>query len=1373
MNNALLYLGGILITVLAILFAVPRFIDWNSYRGIFEEEATRILGREVRVGGGVNVRLLPAPYVSFERLRIADVGDDGGNSIIRVESFTMWLSVPPLLRGVVEAHRVEVKKPVLSLAVNAAGTGNWRTLAVTPGALPFAPKEVALQSVTIQDGAIIVSGPERNELARFEAINGLLNAEALDGPYKFRGQADWGGTRRHVRLATAKRDPNGDVRFKAAVDVADSGNSYVLDGRLSDLADAPKLEGALSAKLALAGGARPVPGAAADAAFEAPPPAETPAASGATPAAPEPSPAPGGPATPGDAAPAPTPGGGPRGFELKAKVQGTTLALALTDIAVSLEAGTTPQLITGQARFDWAGKMRLDVDLASRWLDLDQLAHTGASRMPLEAGRSYFEKLAAALPAEADTNARLEFDQITLGGEPISNVRLAAARAGGPLELKGVRADLPGGVRLELDGVLTPTAKLPRVDGALFVSGKSLMRFLAWGLGNAEVTSGRNDGPFSLDGRFALGDDTMALTDARAELSGTPLEGELKLDLGLRKKLAMSVEGPRIDVAQIGPGLLGLSGLRGLLFGGDAPVAEGANAAGEAAPAGGSKLLDPASADLALDLKVAELVDGPRRLTDVDAEIRLERGSLAIPRLRFATPEGLAVEAEGRASDVPAAPKGTINALISAPNAEAARVFAALLDLEDTAAADVARLAALAPLRTAATLTLAGGAGNATSLVVDGTLGGGRLTASLALDGGESRWRTAPLDLTATFDSPDVARLVATLFDTPAARGKAEAARSGRVIVKAAGVPAEGLLALADVKADGLALGYRGTVRLAAPGDTGLDGSLEIAAGDARVPLALAGVGLPEGAAGVPLGGTVAVKRTAGLLTLDGEGVKLGASAVSGTVTLKSKDDGRQTVAAKLTADKAPVAALLAPLLSNVDAAQALEAAAVPEPQPARGARPAVPPPEAATAAAAPIWPEQSFDLAPLARLDGTVEVAIGALALEPGLTIGGARLAAALSPEGVSVTRLEGEAVGGRLTSALDLKRAPAGIELSGSLRIDVATKAPPAGGGGPPPPGDAAHFNVSFASRALSPAAIIAGLSGKGELTIGDATLNGNSPVAVAAVARAALTGQGPSGGPPLTEAIQEALKQGEVKLGKITVPVEISDGALKLEKVRIDMEAGRSTFATVVELETMKIDSEWQIEPRLDKTLAANPARALLPPVTVVYAGKLAEFAALVPQVAAGALERELVVRKMELDVSELERLRKEDEERARREAERRRAAEAERARLEAERLERQKALEDDQAAPPAAAPAPPPNAVQRENLMAPQPQGSGAAAPGALDDDMAGQDAGLPPAAELEAAAPPTPPTVAPSPTSQRPVRRKRPADENWRPFQTPY
>jgi len=1342
MNNALLYLGGLLITALAVLFAAPRFVDWNSYRGVFEEEASRILGREVRVGGTVNVRLLPAPYVSFERLRIADLGEDGGNSIIRIESFTMWLSVPPLLRGVLEAHRVELRRPVISLAINEDGTGNWRSLAITPGAFPFAPKEVALQSVEINDGAVIISGPSRSELTRFDAINGEFTADALEGPYKFKGAVGWNGAPRRFRLSTAKIDANGDLRFKAAVDVTGSANSYVLDGRLAGLKESPTLEGDLTAKLALS---REVASAAGGELVVEPEPA--PANGGASvPPAPEPAAKPSPPPVPEPAAQ----GAAPDSFELKSKVTGTAHGVELKDIQVSLEAGATPQLITGEASFGWGSKTRLDVALKSQWLDLDRIAHATKVSMPLEAARSYFEALASVLPMEADTNARLDFDQLTLGGEPISNVHLAAARSGGPLELKGVRADLPGGVRLELDGILTPTANVPRLDGSLFISGRSLMRFLAWGLDNPEIGRDRNDGAFRLDGKFALGDGTLALTDTAAELAGTPLKGELRLDLGDRKKLAVSIEGPRVDVAQIGSGLVGLDVLQGLLFGthptqaatngqaAEAPLppgqaADGQTGDGQPVSQPKSRLLDPATADLSLDLKVGALIDGSRVLNDFDTVVRLERGKLSISRVKFTTPDGLFVEAEGEATDVPANPKGAIRGLVLAPNAAAARTLLALLDTDGTAASELDRLSRLAPIRLAGSLDLGGSPANASALSVDGTVGGGRLTATLRLEGGRSEWRSSPFDVQASVDSPNIEDLLAALFD---ARIKVDQPTSGRAIIKATGVPATGLLAYADVTADGLALGYRGQVRLQIPGDPELDGDLKISARDARVPLALAGLSV-GGAAGTSLGGNIHVRREKATLKLDSDAITLGASTLSGQVALTSRDGG-QTIDAALTADTASFGALLAPILASGGLAAAIPAP--PEPQPAlRGQVGRAAEAYAGMAAELPavIWPEHSFDLSLLDRLDGKIALRAGSLSLEPGLGIANARIEADLSPTAIKVVRLDGDAVGGRLRSQIDLNKAPAGIALSGSLRIDIASKPPPPEVADPPP-GDAVAFAVSFSSRGLSPAGLMATLSGKGDVTVGDATLNGNSPAAVAAVARAALTGKGPGSGNALTEAIKASLKEGEVKLGKLSIPAQISDGALKLDKVQIDMSEGRSTFVTAVELATMKVDSEWQIESKIATGPASKASRALLPPVTVVYAGKLSAFASLVPNVSAGALERELVVRKLEFDVGELERLRKLDEERSRREAERR------------------KALEEDQPQP-VPAPAPPAGAGGADYQIQ-----SGSSS--SFEDPAAA--AVTRPEAEL--AAPQVPP---PSPAAQRP-RRKRPVEEEWRPFQTP-
>ena len=128
MNNGLLYFGGLLALVLAALFGVPNVIDWNGYRGVFEEEATKVLGRDVRVGGAVNVRFLPTPYVRFEKVRIADPTGQTGEPFLRAESFTMRLAVSPLLRGAFEANDIELNKPVLSLVLDGEGGGNWTSL---------------------------------------------------------------------------------------------------------------------------------------------------------------------------------------------------------------------------------------------------------------------------------------------------------------------------------------------------------------------------------------------------------------------------------------------------------------------------------------------------------------------------------------------------------------------------------------------------------------------------------------------------------------------------------------------------------------------------------------------------------------------------------------------------------------------------------------------------------------------------------------------------------------------------------------------------------------------------------------------------------------------------------------------------------------------------------------------------------------------------------------------------------------------------------------------------------------------------------------------------------------------------------------------
>lgn len=1336
MNNALLFLGGLLIAALTALFAVPHFVDWNSYRGLFEEEASRVLGRELRVGGAVNVRFLPIPYVRFEKVRIADQTDNGGGSIARVDSFMMWLAVPPLLKGVLEANKIELRRPVLQLATNDAGGGNWSSLSLNPGSLPFVPREVALQSVTIYDGAIIVTGPQRTELARFDAINGDLQVEALDGPVKFQGTLTWDDAPKAVRFSLGKRDQGGMFRVKAAVDSMSTGNTYVLDGRIGDLLERPTLEGDITANLRVQ---RTVTVAAKhlSAAGAAHSDSEPPSTSLVQ----EPD-ADQGKLNAEAASPA-------SAFELKAKVKGNTAGIDLNDIAVALETDAAPQLVTGSAKLDWTHKLRLDIALASKWLDLDKVSGPDASSsVPLEAARGYFASLASILPQEADTSAKLEFDQLTLGGEPISDVRFAALRAGGPLELKGVRATLPGGARVELDGVLQPKDKVPKLDGELFLAGQSLHRFLAWGFKQADIGIGRTDGPFTLDGHFTLSENTIQLSDATAEWSGTALHGAIALDLGERKKLSLVVEGSRVDTAQIRSGLLSIKTFESLLS--DPGASPGA-------PTHLIPGLDPAETDMSLRLKIGELKDGSRTLRDFDAEISVEKGALTLPLLKFSTDEGLRVEAEGDAADVPSKPHGTIRATVSAPSDKAARAFVELLDLSGDDATVAQRLTRLAPLRLASILSFAGD-GQGSQLKVDGKAAGGRLSATVRLDRRVNVWRDAPFELSVAMVDVESEQVLTSLFGLPPSSAASGAFGKGSLTLKAAGTPASGLISLAELTADGLSLDYHGRVSLPVEEGLAAIGDLRLNARDGRSLLALAGVPIGEGAAGAPVSGSLSLTLKDRVLRLESSDFSVDANTFKGVVALAPGDTGKPNITASIETPTLSMATLLSPILRRQEPPPEVTPPPPAQRTKRRAQEPAPPP------TLKPIWPDQTFDLATLDHVTGTIKAKIGALVLEPGLTVSNVTLDAKLDDRTLSIERFDGTALGGKLTSKMDIEKASAGIGLNGNLRIDLASKPAPPG-----EPGDLVAFGIDFSGRALSPTALLSSLSGKGEVAVGDVTISGMSPSAISAVVEAGLQGKGPIGGEALSQAIKQTIRQGELKLGKIAIPLTIADGSLELEKVKVDAPDGRSTFQTVLELTTMKLDSEWQIEIKLARS-SGPPERAYLPPVSVVYVGKLTDYATLTPDINVSALERELAVRKLERDAEQLEILRKADQARA--QAERERRQEIERQRTQPVPPNAQGAPGGDQPqatsnpAPGAsAAPPAPTNASPVGNAQATAPPaGSSVGTVGAASSEATtATTASEQPELAAGATAPPAEPAA-------RPVRRRpKPVEEKWQPF----
>lgn len=1301
MSNGLLYIAGLIVLVLAALFAGPYFVDWNGYRGVFEEEATRILGRRVRVGGNVNVRLLPEPYVSFDKLKIADPTSTTGDAFFSAESFTMKLSVPPLLKGVLEAKQVVLKKPVLRLAFDADGRGNWSALRITPGTLPFVPADVTLQSVDIEDGTIGFYGPKGREFSRVEGLDGELSAESIEGPFSFIGMVKWRGAQRELRVATAPPDAGGNVRFKANVRGDGRNNFYVVDALISELDGTPRVNGDLTAKLELD-------------------PATLPSAA----------------ASDGVVA---VQGGEKPILDFKAKIAGNSQSLNLDDMTLSFERVGQPQLINGSAATTWSDGLAVDLKFASRWLDLDRIASAGANERPLDIASSIVAAATQALPGASNSKLRFDLDQAALGGETVSDIRVQLAGTNGVLVLQELRAGLPGGTRVALDGEVADAVSRKTFQGDLALRGTSLSRFLSWATkGDKFAEAIQSEGLFSLQGQLGVGDKTIDLVDAIVEAGGNALAGEFHYSGGERSTLALAVEGPEIDARPFWPHSVGY--LHRAVLG------DGAGKPEDTSQRPG--WFDLTTTDLKLQIKTGRLLTGRHTLRDVDLDCAIEQGRLVLPTFRFTANEGLSFNLEGDINEVEGQSTGVLRWILSAPTPGAYSEFIDLIELDGARKAEALRWAGLVPMQLAGAIDFGQRTEASADVSLDGAVQGGRLVADFKFDSGLRQWRQSHADVTVTIQTRDIVRSLSDLGGAPARVTDEGVRRGGEIFLSAIGTPDDGLLASANVQAVGLSLVYEGSVRFPADGGRELDGEMRMAARELSDIMSLAGLG-GGGLRGVGIEGELKIAAHGDVIEVDPNNLTIADSKIDGRLSVTRPEGASAVVSAKLDVDEASIPGLLTAVLDRSVTAQ-VEAEPLTEGK--------------------VIWPEHPFDFAALKGVEGKVEVDFGTLSLDQGMAIQKAHLDVALSPDKITVTKLEGRALGGELTATLDVERAAGGATVSGNVQLHGAQLA---SGSAEKNAEETASLSLEFSGRASTPGALLTVASGKGELKIGEAKMPAPTPFAVVATSEAVLTGEAGGTGEALAKALREQFAAGKVQIGPRVIAIEIADGAAKLAPFTLQSDAGRTAVETTIDLASLVVDSAWLVEPRApDVEQPDRPRKGALPSLNVVYTGPLKDLWTLEPRVTTGPLERELAIRRMELDAEQLERLHRLDAERARREEERRRAEEE---RLRAEE-ERRRALEEAKRAraaeefappgnvfvqPPAPQPASPttgvPQALPDTSLIDSMPE-----VPSASPDDV---QVGVPGDVDPVTGEPLPPVSGQPAQTAPRQYRRKRSVNRN--------
>lgn len=1292
MNNFLLTLAGLLLAVLCALFAVPPLIDWNQYRGVFEEEVSRFLGREVRVGGDVRLRILPVPYVGFDQVHIADAPGVSG-PFVQAGRFTLWLAVPPLLRGVIEANRIEIAEPTLRLRLDEKGGGNWQSMRFSDTGLPFVPRQIALQSVNIVSGRLIVENAAGDAIVRLQGIDGELSAAALSGPYKFTGHFGDDAMRQELRLSTSRTAADSSMRIKAAVRGLATKSSTVIDGTLRDISSAPTFAGTFRVR----GGN--------DLLVSGSPPRT---------AAPD--------------------SGKRRFFEATGVLTADARGAQLAQMTVSFDSAGRPQLLQGSAEATWRRELQIRSRLTSRWLDLDAIFGLDSKASPL----AVLEAFLARRKGIGETGGAvidIAIDQANLGGAAIGDVLLRFGRSGNAVRLERLHAALPGGARLTGDGVVGDGKAGTDFDGHIILKVANLRRFAEWARLPIKTLRGRAATAFALKTSVKYTPGTVLLENLTAETGGGTVRGDAQWAWGSKPRMTVDLDVSNVDLYGFGDNLLSSESLATAL--GIRAAANGAsNRLSTDHPA---HLL--AGVAFRVHLDGTDIRDGQRHIKTLDLTVNREGEQLKIERAKFELATALSADVSGLLKVASSGqPTGKLEGIVSAASAAGLRDLVGAIAVAANTTPPPEAFGRAFPLRLAVMADLGKPGAGATRLTADGEIRGDRIRLKLVSGGAPSQWRSLPLRLSARVEGRDAARTVWWIRGDSARPEPAAAAGQPPVSLQleVAGRPAEGLAARVYVDSAPLTLRVHADAKLSAGDQLTWQGHAIAEAAD------LAAAAQVFAAELLPMTGRVAAAGRIDLARLPSETVlsprafMIGGTRVEGRIALAPPKSPQQhyRLTANLALDQAHLRNLLAPLTRTSPAATTNAS-----PQPEAG-----------------FWSDSPFDFTALANVEGHVALNIASLDVGQGLKAGKAALIAELAPSQIKVTKFEGNLLGGSFGVTATLASAPAGATLDGALKLtgitlqDVATL-PLAGR-----LAGMASASVTIKGTALSPRAMIATMRGKGTATLQQTILPGLAPQILSELADNIVGGKVDAA--EIGTQITAATRISAVRLGDARVDLSVADGALLIGRLETGQASPRAENRTTVDLLRLAADSEWRIWPKL----SASPDIAApkpLPEIRIVYTSPLRSLPSAVATVALGSLERELTVRRMEADVARLERLRREDEARAKAEAERLRRLEEEQQRaLEAERLRRQQ----EQQPQPGAAPQASPGLLAPAPVRArpPLPPATPQPAPG--DRTRDGNAAPLPgtttPPLPQPAAAPPTIVTA-----PRRPPRRKR---SSWSP-----
>lgn len=430
-KSPIFYIGLLLIAVLAIALLAPFIVNWNGYRDHLESYGRQLTGRDVAINGPISVRLFPWPRLVTEDVNIANPKGFSGDPTLNARSITAELTLSGLFAGEIRVDSITLDHPVFNLMRDADGAGNWN---IVPDRVLRDSKlldQVKLEHITVIGGEVKLQDKVHGYGTRVGAVNAVLSASVLEGPWQAQGTANAGGVPFDFNFSSNVW--HSDAPFKFGMKLTPQ------DGALAALAfEGEVLRGEVSGKLNL----QPVITEDGRQSLE----------------------------------------GSFKPLQMQADIKANFETVALDKIhIVPADAKDSGTLIEGAASLALQNGVKAQVNLNAPRLDLDSLVGSQSLRVWRAGGAmAVLNSFIKEFPAQLDLKATLDVAALSAAGEVLENVKLDASAQQDAIRIQDFTANLPGRSRMKFDGIVFPGDTAAEMGGTLAFESNDTRQFVEW-----------------------------------------------------------------------------------------------------------------------------------------------------------------------------------------------------------------------------------------------------------------------------------------------------------------------------------------------------------------------------------------------------------------------------------------------------------------------------------------------------------------------------------------------------------------------------------------------------------------------------------------------------------------------------------------------------------------------------------------------------------------------------------------------------------------------------------------------------------------------------------------------------------------------------